>query len=302
MDSSNIDILISKKLNAELSEAEQKSLDAWLDESASNKAYFNSYLNLWAKLDPVHEEIDLEKKYNDFTTLREAKNQRVAFQYIAAAAAVLLVVFYFTLFSAKNSVQTNMQRVELALNDGSVVKLNRFSKIEYDFNDSERHVKLEGEALFKVQKDGRPFVIHTADAQIKVLGTEFTVSGKKSGTRVSVLEGRVLFRSIEDSSKSIILTHGMMSNSQDYLNNNANYQQSISWIDNRIEFNNVELAEIAERLETEFQISVSIKNDLLEGKKITATFADENPEDILKSLTELIGAELKIEDTNYIIL
>lgn len=58
---------------------------------------------------------------------------------------------------------------------------------------STREVRLTGEAFFVVQRDGRPFTVHTADAQVQVLGTQFAVRREAAGgvTRVDVSEGRV---------------------------------------------------------------------------------------------------------------
>lgn len=57
-----------------------------------------------------------------------------------------------------------------------------------------RLVHLEGEAYFEVQRDGRRFVVATADSmQVQVLGTRFAVRGARDGLRgrVEVSEGRV---------------------------------------------------------------------------------------------------------------
>lgn len=57
-----------------------------------------------------------------------------------------------------------------------------------------RAVALDGEAYFEVQRDGRRFVVTTADSlQVQVLGTRFSVRGAHNGAsgRVEVSEGRV---------------------------------------------------------------------------------------------------------------
>jgi len=69
-------------------------------------------------------------------------------------------------------------RTYLLLPDGSKVWLNSESRLEYksNFNDSIREVVLEGEAFFDVVKDKtRPFIVHTSDIDIRVLGTAFNV-------------------------------------------------------------------------------------------------------------------------------
>jgi len=54
-------------------------------------------------------------------------------------------------------------------------------------------VRLTGRAFFSVQRDGRPFEVHTSDATVRVLGTRFDVRSPTgvSGSQVMVEEGRV---------------------------------------------------------------------------------------------------------------
>ncbi len=56
-----------------------------------------------------------------------------------------------------------------------------------------RRVTLQGEAFFAVARDVRPFTVETMDAEVRVLGTRFTVRAAHAahGTRVQVEEGRV---------------------------------------------------------------------------------------------------------------
>ncbi len=79
------------------------------------------------------------------------------------------------------------------LDDGSLVYLNTHSRVRVRFTADGRDIELlQGEALFKVaQEAGRPFRVHTADAVIQALGTQFNVYRRTGGTIVSVIDGRV---------------------------------------------------------------------------------------------------------------
>ncbi len=66
----------------------------------------------------------------------------------------------------------------LSLSDGTKVFLNSGSEIRYpsSMNSGTREVYLKGEAYFDVQKDpDHPFIVHTEEMQIKVLGTSFNI-------------------------------------------------------------------------------------------------------------------------------
>lgn len=81
----------------------------------------------------------------------------------------------------------------LMLADGSQVDLNARSQIRVRLEADARYVDLvRGQAFFKVAKDSnRPFIVSAADARIRAVGTAFDVNRARSGTTVTVLEGRV---------------------------------------------------------------------------------------------------------------
>src|SRR5581483_8483105 len=70
-------------------------------------------------------------------------------------------------------------KTRVALPDGTQVWLNGSSQLTYgntSFGTDEREVTLSGEAFFDVVKNEKlPFIIHTKDMTIRVLGTAFTV-------------------------------------------------------------------------------------------------------------------------------
>ena len=84
----------------------------------------------------------------------------------------------------------------LALADGTKIWLNSETVIRYpvSFGGSAREVYVEGEAFFKVAKDSlHPFIVHTGQTTIEVLGTEFNVRNYQEEMQVAttLVEGRV---------------------------------------------------------------------------------------------------------------
>ena len=70
------------------------------------------------------------------------------------------------------------ERAEVTLSDGTVVTLNADTRLEYPvtFRGNERRVRIDGEALFRVQHDEKhPFIVSTFASDIRVLGTTFNV-------------------------------------------------------------------------------------------------------------------------------
>lgn len=96
------------------------------------------------------------------------------------------------------------ERRLITLADGSTVDLNARSQLRVEFSNAERRVELlTGQALFQVAKDkARPFIVHSGDATVRAVGTQFDVFRKDSGTTVTVLEGRVAVYSSADLTSS----------------------------------------------------------------------------------------------------
>jgi|GEM_PF-852971 len=94
------------------------------------------------------------------------------------------------------------ERSVVSLPGGSTVELNAGSSLRHargfewlpGIARSERRVVLEGEAYFDVVPDGRPFLVETASARVRVLGTAFSVrarSEEAGEVTVAVTEGEV---------------------------------------------------------------------------------------------------------------
>jgi transmembrane sensor len=82
---------------------------------------------------------------------------------------------------------------ELALPDGSTVRLNTDSTIEIAFAAGERRVRLRrGEAHFTVAKDSAwPFFVEAGGIAVRAVGTAFNVRLRTGGVEVLVTEGKV---------------------------------------------------------------------------------------------------------------
>ena len=91
------------------------------------------------------------------------------------------------------------KKSKLTLADGTIVWLNAGSRFAFPqkFEGSKREVFLDGEAYFEVAKNKeQPFIVHSNDFQIEVLGTKFNVCGYSSDnySEALLLEGSVNIR------------------------------------------------------------------------------------------------------------
>lgn len=98
----------------------------------------------------------------------------------------------------------------IMLPDGTNVWLNSESSLTFPvaFKGSTRKVSLKGEAYFEVAKNkAMPFIVHTDNTDIKVLGTHFNVHAYKDDNTIktTLLEGSVRLSS---TTSSTVLTPG----------------------------------------------------------------------------------------------
>lgn len=114
---------------------------------------------------------------------------RRARTWLAAAAAVALFavggIFLSRSLSPKakwlTAENSTAETETIQLEDGSKVFLRPSSSIRYSVGEEavNREVSIDGEAFFDVAHSAeKPFIVHTKDISVKVLGTMFSVSSK----------------------------------------------------------------------------------------------------------------------------
>lgn len=115
-----------------------------------------------------------------------------------ALAAVVAGAAAVGLWLRPTAVAAGSAVASVALPDGSAVTLAPGSALRYRrrLGGSVRRVRVDGQALFEVARDGRPFVAETFNAEAEVLGTTFDVSAWPAAgeTTVTLVEGAVRLR------------------------------------------------------------------------------------------------------------
>jgi ferric-dicitrate binding protein FerR (iron transport regulator) len=234
--------------------------------------------------------------------------------------AILAEVHSKSEISTKNGSKTN-----LVLPDGTKVWLNAGSEMTYDKNYGIkiREVTLNGEAYFDVKKNAeKPFIIHTAKMDIKVLGTAFNVKcykGEKT-FETSLIRGsievtlkdrleKILMKPnekliinteekekitaapnkilpVSTSSKPIILLSNLTIYSKD------NTVVETAWVQNRLVFVSETFEDIALMMERWYGIKIIFTNEVLKKAKFTGSFEKE-------SITEALNAMQLLSPFNY---
>ncbi|MEC5145598.1 FecR domain-containing protein [Chitinophaga sp. 212800010-3] len=198
--------------------------------------------------------------------------------------------------------------IKAILPDGSTVWLNAGSELSYDggFSITNRNVHVSGEVFLDVVKDEvRPFVAHTADMDIHVLGTSFNIKAYNDDRRaeVSVIGGKVqvVMHSRPDNrvillpNEKLVMTEPAASNGKaPALSERLNYEVKhlavsadsslvveTAWKERKLVFTNETFREVARKMERQFNVTISFKEDSMKNEVLSGGF---EKEDIGKAL------------------
>ena len=169
------------------------------------------------------------------------------------------------------------QTYKLALADGTNVMLNAESELTFpsEFDTDRREVFLKGEAFFQVTHNEKaPFIVHTDQLDVQVLGTTFNVSGynNENMPKVTLVEGSIRIHQQGDSVK-------IRPNEQYNYNKNTREKrvQTVdtelftSWVNDEYIFKDTTLDEIFNRINHWYMFDVTYESPSLKEKRFFLT-------------------------------
>lgn len=286
-----------------------------------------------------------EEGYRGPGISRSAGRVRILKRTLAAAASAALLIWAGRAVFPHLSRQTvkpvalheiitkNGSRSSLVLPDGSRVKLNAGSRLQYgdDFLTGKREVSLSGEAFFEVVHDSRhPFIIHCRDINIEDLGTAFNVRAypEEDFIETSVVRGKVEINYKDDLSQRVILTRDqkvtVYTKSEPSTSQAAgsaavdssliNYTitplkkdpdfhaiPEISWTSSRLIFRQETLKQISTVLERWYNVTIHFENDRYEGDVFTGEFKDQSIKVVMHALQLSSNFRYRIEGQDIFI-
>ena len=158
---------------------------------------------------------------------------------------------------------------QLILPDGSKVFLNAASTLTFpsQFAANKREVTLTGEAYFEITKNhGQPFLVMTAEQQLKVLGTHFNISAYPSEPlRTTLAEGSVELSQL--SQKNISPQKQLLNPDEQatLLSNgfqvkHVDASDEIAWKDGLFVFKQTQLLNVLQQISRWYNIKVDYNN------------------------------------------
>lgn len=217
-----------------------------------------------------------------------------------------------------------------SLPDGSRIWVNAGSRISYapDYNDTQREIRLEGEAYFDVTTDpNKPFVVRARDISIVATGTAFNVSAYADDLSVTttLVHGRVtinggsipepievapnqtveyfigengrasMARSLEESNLTpatrniSVIAHVPAIKLE---NNPAIYT---SWKEEQWVIEGERLESLMHKIERRYNVSVYFTDEEIKGYRFNGSFAGETIDETLRIIHRTLPIDYKID-------
>lgn len=233
---------------------------------------------------------------------------RYNLQRIASIAAIIVVVILsgtYSLFSYFDAEQKETyftletaygEKSKIVLTDGTIVWLNAGSTLRYadNFNSKNREVLLEGEAYFEVKKqiNETPFLVKTNLYNVQVKGTKFNVTSYAEDliSSVTLLEGAIDVR-YQDKSIPVHPGESLCIDKEKgaFEFHNVQAAQYKSWIEGRVEYDEITLHELAVRLSRKYDVRIKIDDALDKNATFRVSLRNEETiNQVLQALSEIL--------------
>ncbi|GAO29817.1 FecR family protein [Geofilum rubicundum] len=312
------DVLATRILAGEATEAEMLVHNARLEDDADYRDSWDNFLALWdISWDALaFEEVDTEKGWeavkaqtSAFVQLPRRSNFSLI-QYAALMTGVIVAAALWLLWpdsqpatpSAFMAGDANLQ--EVTLSDGTMVTLNVGSRLvcEQPFSGDERRVRLSGEAWFDVAAHAEiPFYVETEELVVRVLGTDFNVRSlsDREMTQVEVGSGIVEVFSLAKANETVRLVAG-----DGIVFNRNNHQMTkvkanpnfMAWKTGRIQFFETPMTEVIETLERVYRQPVQVTDESILEERLGGTFHHTSFENVLEVVCKTFNLEQRTEN------
>lgn len=298
--------------------AEEADWQSWCKASPQNERIFQEARllveKLWALPEPIDTASAWQSLQSELSPLAQPKVVPVQTWgrrkwTVAAAIALLFAVsagiWQFT--ASPEPVFTHQQTEfgqtdSVRLQDGSIVVLNANSSLRYAENWAEapqREIWLEGEAFFSVaHQNGKPFVVHTAEGDIEVLGTEFNVNQRPDRFAVTLMEGKVQLRRADQPVVPLRPGQQAKLKASQLAVQEIDLETVAAWRFDKMIFRNAPIRDIIQRLEHDFGWELRVSNPVLLDRQLNAEIPSNNPELLLQALSVIYDLNIIPEENN----
>jgi len=182
------------------------------------------------------------------------------------------------------------------LDDGSMILLDSASAVDVAINGDRRDVRLlRGRAFVIVADDPRPFMIRSGDAEIRDIGTRFSVAREGGRETVAVEQGVVDLRPASDARSHVVLRAGQASAARD--GELAPVRtiaplQAFGWTRKRLYFSQRPLGEVVDELRRYHRGWIVLANRAAATMPISGGLSLADPDAAMRELARLSGTQI----------
>ncbi len=312
--------LILRHLAGETTPDEDAALMAWRNAAPERAQQFNQLHALWDRTAPKRHPlpVDIGDEWARLQRRLHAPpvipRRLRRFQWaVAASVALLIAVGVWWQLREPPAVSPQMATappgttLAVPLADGSAVQLAGGSTLRWEDIErgANRTVTLTGEAYFDVASGERPFIVETATAHVRVLGTAFAVRTQPTGTYVAVREGRVRLQGTGPERPSLDLAAGEAAalQTETGLRRLSSEQQSASlaWLQGTQAFEQRPLAEVVRDLSRYYGQPVRLAPTA--DSTLSVTFRVENDAlaDVVEILALTVGYQVIQDNSGFVL-
>ena len=291
-----------------LSPEDESAFEAWL---AGDPRALGAYCRVEAALFRVDRAGGVAKPNLHSTDRKENAgfSRRGVFLAGGAAASILAGVFSVALWNRQQGSRFNTrigEVREVPLDDGSIVTLNTNSEVAVKYSKELRQVHLlRGEALFDVAKNKkRPFIVLAGDAQVRAVGTSFSVSMlPQHPIQVLVREGVVELKRADAVARVLPVRvsanmRALSSRSDRIIAASLpqeNVKRDLAWQYGQIAFDNETLSDAADEFARYSEVRIVV-DPAAGSRTITGLFAASDPIGFAKLAAAALGLHLQVDD------
>ncbi|KWF75110.1 hypothetical protein WL89_03770 [Burkholderia cenocepacia] len=192
------------------------------------------------------------------------------------------------------------EHVDAALADGSHVTLNTDTEVIFVNRLRSRDATVQrGEALFSVAHSlVRSFDVSVDTANVRDIGTRFTVRKMTDGVDVAVLEGRIELTASAGAAP-VPLQAGQAARADRVGNVELQDQQQfdamIGWKDNRLQFNGTPLRDVVHEVQRYRKQPIMLADARVGDYRVTGGFSSADPDLLLKTLSSVVPVTVDIQ-------
>lgn len=310
---------IVRYLKGDINQQGREELIEWINHSEENRKYFEEISETWYVAAIINIETFNAKKARHKVWLHTRGIKHFLNSFFKYAALIIVFsglgwsghLLYSSLKKeeAGSFMELSVYKGETAhfqFSDGTKIQLNAESSIRFpeNFQNDRREVFLHGEAYFQVNENTEwPFVIHSADLDIRVTGTSFNVRAypDEDIIETTLVDGKVqVYR--ENNTEDIRQGHLMKAGQQlryhkeagEFQLNEVDPNLYTSWKDGYYKFSGIQLNRLIKSLERLYDVKIRIENPELGNLTYSGSFFKEESIYEVLEMIEKTSFEIQI--------